>query len=142
MLGGLGISKAHALVKNDNGKVTIELIEKSKTFVNGELVSGVVELKSDDRIALGNNFFFRFVNPKAESKESKGPPTWSAFVLPRQFVFFADDNWWLCLPTGSRPLRSCRPSRVFGESSLWIPWSDQVLLTIVLLRGRAVCRRA
>jgi len=71
-LSGLNILAEHALVRNDDGHVTIETLNASKTFVNGELVTKPRELHTGDRLILGNNFVFRFTNPEeADSRETK-----------------------------------------------------------------------
>lgn len=82
ILAGLNIARVHATVTHsDDGKVKIEAVNKSKTFVNGDLVAPAgVELHHGDRVVLGNNFVFRYCDPihEAEAKESKVPTFASA----------------------------------------------------------------
>jgi hypothetical protein len=75
ILAGLNIARVHATVTNsDDGKVKIEAVAKSKTFVNGNLVPPAgVDLQHGDRVILGNNFVFRYNDPAHESKEAKVP---------------------------------------------------------------------
>ena len=71
-LSGLNILAEHALVTNEDGKVTIEALNKSKTFVNGDIVSKPTELHTGDRVIIGNNFVFRYTNPaEADKRETK-----------------------------------------------------------------------
>lgn len=74
-LSGLNILAEHALVTNDadTGKITIEALNKSKTFVNGDIVSGPTELHTGDRVILGNNFVFRYTNPEEQDAREKKP---------------------------------------------------------------------
>jgi len=72
-LSGLNILAEHALVTNDGGKVTIEALNKSKTFVNGDIANKPVELHTGDRVILGNNFVFRFTNPEEDDARTNKP---------------------------------------------------------------------
>lgn len=74
-LSGLNILAEHALVTNDGegGKIVIEALNKSKTFVNGDIVSGPTELHTGDRVILGNNFVFRYTNPEEQDAREKKP---------------------------------------------------------------------
>ena len=72
-LSGLNILAEHALVTNADGKVTIESLNKSKTFVNGDIVNKVTQLHTGDRVILGNNFVFRYTNPEEQDAREKKP---------------------------------------------------------------------
>lgn len=49
-----GISRRHAVVRDQGGRVTVEDLDSSNgTFVNGQRISGVVELAAADEIQLG-----------------------------------------------------------------------------------------
>jgi len=72
-LSGLNILAEHALVTNADGKITLEALNKSKTFVNGDIVSKPVELHTGDRVILGNNFVFRYTNPEEPDAREKKP---------------------------------------------------------------------
>ena len=72
-LSGLNILAEHALVTNSEGVITIEALNKSKTFVNGDICSKVTELHTGDRVILGNNFVFRFTNPEEPDERDKKP---------------------------------------------------------------------
>lgn len=49
-----GISRRHAVVRDQGGRVTVEDLDSSNgTFVNGQRISGVVELGAADEIQLG-----------------------------------------------------------------------------------------
>jgi pSer/pThr/pTyr-binding forkhead associated (FHA) protein len=71
ILSGLNILAEHAVVtvSDDQKQVSIEAVNKSKTFVNGDLVATQVELHSGDKIILGNNFVFRYINPNEAMEE-------------------------------------------------------------------------
>jgi len=72
-LSGLNIVQEHALVTNADGKVTIEALNKSKTFVNGDLVTKPTDLHTGDRVILGNNFVFRYTNPDEPDARENAP---------------------------------------------------------------------
>eukprot|EP01006_Ploeotia_vitrea_P037464 TRINITY_DN66130_c1_g7_i1.p1 TRINITY_DN66130_c1_g7~~TRINITY_DN66130_c1_g7_i1.p1 ORF type:complete len:1115 (-),score=699.87 TRINITY_DN66130_c1_g7_i1:56-3073(-) len=79
-LAGLNIKREHCQVTNegpgDEGsghKVTIKPVDKSKTFINGELVTTEKQLKHLDRVILGNNFVFRYQDPLLESPDDDLP---------------------------------------------------------------------
>ena len=75
-LNGLNMKKNHAVLTNQDGEVTLTPLEASKTFVNGDLITSATVLKEGDRIILGNNFVFRFHDPKVEDAE--GGMDWTA----------------------------------------------------------------
>ena len=61
---GLGILSEHASAEFDGSQsVNMKPFTGSKTFVNGDLLTAPTELHTGDRVILGNNFVFRFVNP-------------------------------------------------------------------------------
>jgi len=76
-LSGLNIAKNHAMVTNENSTVTISPGENARTFVNGDLVTSPVALHHGDRVIVGNNFVFRFVDPTSEEK-AQSVPTWQS----------------------------------------------------------------
>eukprot|EP00668_Euglena_longa_P003094 GGOE01003614.1.p1 GENE.GGOE01003614.1~~GGOE01003614.1.p1 ORF type:complete len:915 (-),score=298.71 GGOE01003614.1:391-3111(-) len=72
---GMGMSKNHATVVFDAGKVTIQSSPMSRTFINGKALAGTLELKHNMRVWLGNNYAFRFCFPGKESEgEQFDPP--------------------------------------------------------------------
>jgi hypothetical protein len=74
-LTGLNVQKQHALIENKgDGKVTIEPLNRSRSFVNGELIKAKRELEHGDRLILGNNcHVFKFVNPSAAGYKEDEP---------------------------------------------------------------------
>ena len=61
---GLGILAEHATADFDGSQaLTMRPFTGSKTFVNGNLLTAPAELHTGDRVILGNNFVFRFINP-------------------------------------------------------------------------------
>eukprot|EP00667_Euglena_gracilis_P001959 EG_transcript_1959 len=78
---GMGMSKNHATVVFESGKVTLQSGPMSRTFVNGKALAGVLELKHNMRVWLGNNYAFRFCFPGKESEgEGFDPPPDYAFA--------------------------------------------------------------
>ena len=71
VLTGLSIEKEHAKVMNTDGKVIImTMTDTAKVIVNGHRISGSSELNHNDRLVIGNNHIFRFVDPdKAEKSK-------------------------------------------------------------------------
>lgn len=64
MLSGLSIKPLHAIVKNTGGVITMIGVEGSKTFVNGDHCTEETKLTNGDRVIIGNNFVFRFIDPR------------------------------------------------------------------------------
>ena len=60
---GLGILPEHATAEWDGAKLDMRSLTNSKTFINGELLTEERTLHTGDRVILGNNFVFRFINP-------------------------------------------------------------------------------
>ena len=69
---GLGILAEHCTAAFDGSAVQLTASAGSKTFVNGELLTGsacCIALHTGDRVILGNNFVFRFINPLEAASE-------------------------------------------------------------------------
>ena len=67
---GLGILPEHATVEWDEGAVVdMKASVGSKTFINGDLLTDERPLHTGDRVILGNNFVFRFINPHDKPSE-------------------------------------------------------------------------
>lgn len=64
-LGGLSIQAKHAILKNEEGKLTLVPEAGAKTMVNGKQAESATELKHRDRVVFGNNQVFLVVNPAA-----------------------------------------------------------------------------
>ena len=76
VLTGLSIEKEHAKVMNTDGKVMImTMTESAKVIVNGHRISGSSELNHNDRLVIGNNHIFRFVDPVKADKSKTGEET-------------------------------------------------------------------
>mgnify|MGYP000069202555 CR=1 FL=1 len=79
VLSGLNIKPEHAIGTNENGTVTLTPVDGSKTFVNGDLISGPHVLQENDRVIIGNNFVFRFHDPRSPAPAADAPHvTWSS----------------------------------------------------------------
>jgi hypothetical protein len=65
MLGGVGIEPRHCVVENTSNSVKITALQGARVFVNGVPASpgDGVPMTHGDRVVLGHNFFFRYVNP-------------------------------------------------------------------------------
>ena len=61
---GEHIQEEHCLLANNSGTVTIEALNDSQTFVNGKQVTEVLELRTGDRIILGDNHVLKFRHPE------------------------------------------------------------------------------
>ena len=61
---GEHIEDAHCVLVNDSGRVTIRAVDESQTFVNGKQVMDVIELRTGDRIILGDNHVLKFRHPE------------------------------------------------------------------------------
>lgn len=61
---GEHIEEAHCVLANDAGRVTIKALNESQTFVNGKQVTDVVELRTGDRLILGDNHVLKFRHPE------------------------------------------------------------------------------
>ena len=61
---GEHIEDAHCVLGNDSGRVTIRAVNESQTFVNGKQVMDVIELRTGDRIILGDNHVLKFRHPE------------------------------------------------------------------------------
>ena len=66
-INGLGVSQEHCKIVSHNNKFILTPVDPSvKTMVNGQLISGPVEIHNQDRIRFGNHVFFSFVDPSQE----------------------------------------------------------------------------
>lgn len=64
MINGLGVGSEHCKISASGGKFYLTPLDPSlKTMVNGELITGKVEVKNQDRIRFGNHVFFSFIDP-------------------------------------------------------------------------------
>lgn len=71
---GLSILKQHALIKSNNGEISIEPASPgAKTKVNGIPLTGERVLKHFDRILFGSNHMYILVNPQ-NSEKAEGTP--------------------------------------------------------------------
>ena len=69
VLNGLQIKPQHCVVSRTDEVVTISPLNLSTVYVNGKLISKETELKCNDRIILGNNHVFHFIEPSVEVEE-------------------------------------------------------------------------
>jgi kinesin family protein 1 len=70
-LSGLSIKAQHVQIMKNGADVTIQAMDQSKTFVNGDHATEPTSLKNGDRVIIGNNFVFRYVDPNMPEVESK-----------------------------------------------------------------------
>jgi pSer/pThr/pTyr-binding forkhead associated (FHA) protein len=69
-LSGVGVGHDHCEIEiiteeNNETKVTVTPRSQRATYVNGKKIEAATELHNGDRIAIGSNQIFRFVNPLA-----------------------------------------------------------------------------
>ncbi|PRP73913.1 hypothetical protein PROFUN_16551, partial [Planoprotostelium fungivorum] len=90
-LNGLSIAKEHCTFENKGGSVFVSPVPATPlpvVFVNGVQISASTKLSPGNRVVLGNNHFFRFMNPEEAAKvaREKGPSTEPAPVLDWNFA--------------------------------------------------------
>lgn len=70
VVNGLGVSQEHCKIVCHGNKFILTPLDSSvKTMVNGQLISGPVEIHNQDRIRFGNHVFFSFIDPSQEQNE-------------------------------------------------------------------------
>jgi len=75
VVGGLSIKKAHCSIMNNKGKCTLNLLSPdAKVVINGTSVTKPTVLKERDRILIGNNHMFFYVDPAARKKMGSSVP--------------------------------------------------------------------
>eukprot|EP01139_Manchomonas_bermudensis_P025932 Amastigsp_a847374_24.p1 type:complete len:1065 gc:universal Amastigsp_a847374_24:38-3232(+) len=62
-VGGVLIQNLHCSLKNTNGVFTLEPHASAPVFLDGKKLDKSAVLQEGDRIVIGNNHFFRFVDP-------------------------------------------------------------------------------
>eukprot|EP01117_Protostelium_nocturnum_P014748 TRINITY_DN5644_c0_g1_i1.p1 TRINITY_DN5644_c0_g1~~TRINITY_DN5644_c0_g1_i1.p1 ORF type:complete len:2035 (-),score=923.82 TRINITY_DN5644_c0_g1_i1:31-6135(-) len=73
-LNGLSIAKAHCTFENKNGVVMVAPVPTTPlplVFLNGVQISASTKLSPGNRVVLGNNHFFRFMNPEEAAKAAR-----------------------------------------------------------------------
>ena len=74
-LTGLGIQKQHAVIQNDGKELTIKPASPgAKIRVNGQPLSGERTLFHNDRLILGSNNMYLFLNPSKKEELSDSTP--------------------------------------------------------------------
>eukprot|EP01028_Stygiella_incarcerata_P011724 TRINITY_DN678_c2_g2_i1.p1 TRINITY_DN678_c2_g2~~TRINITY_DN678_c2_g2_i1.p1 ORF type:complete len:1056 (+),score=392.24 TRINITY_DN678_c2_g2_i1:206-3373(+) len=78
-LGGLNIEPEHCVVElgtgeppssgGESSRCLMRVVSGAKVFVNGNSIEEVVSLHHDDRVIIGTNHFFRFVDPKERGED-------------------------------------------------------------------------
>ncbi len=63
-LSGVAIKPLHATVVNTDGTLTISPDADAEVLINGEQASAGLELRHNDRIAIGSNYAFIVVHPE------------------------------------------------------------------------------
>eukprot|EP00697_Spironema_sp_BW2_P015587 gnl/Spiro4/649_TR368_c0_g1_i1.p1 gnl/Spiro4/649_TR368_c0_g1~~gnl/Spiro4/649_TR368_c0_g1_i1.p1 ORF type:complete len:1006 (-),score=319.75 gnl/Spiro4/649_TR368_c0_g1_i1:111-3128(-) len=93
VLGGFKINPQHAqfINNNKNKDVTLMPLDKSFVAVNGRVITAPTVVHQDDRIAFGQNLFFRFTNPN----EPKGEGSSRKFdwTLAQKELSSAQQKW-------------------------------------------------
>ncbi|XP_063682440.1 kinesin-like protein KIF28P isoform X2 [Bolinopsis microptera] len=73
VLSGLEIESSHCLITHSAAKLLMVVADEARVYVNGEYVSGKLELMHGDRLLLGANNLFTVVNPaEREAAEKAG----------------------------------------------------------------------
>lgn len=68
-LAGLSIKKEHCIFyKDGEGKISVNTMPGAKVYVNGEEVKGERAMKHKDRIIIGTNHVFVFIDPKVRGR--------------------------------------------------------------------------
>ncbi|KAG2387641.1 hypothetical protein C9374_001235 [Naegleria lovaniensis] len=70
VLSGLQIKPQHCVVIRNQDKVTLKPIKDALLYVNGRTITCETVLNCNDRIILGNNHVFRYVDPNGSEAES------------------------------------------------------------------------
>ncbi|KAL5254991.1 hypothetical protein ACHWQZ_G014439 [Mnemiopsis leidyi] len=79
-LSGLEIETSHCTISHSNGKLLMVVTDEAKVYVNGEYVSGKLELMHGDRLLLGANNMFTVVNPGERETAEKAGITYHKFT--------------------------------------------------------------
>lgn len=65
VINGLNVGMEHCKIRYQGGKIILAPINDPglKTMVNGQIITGPVELQNQDRIRFGNHVYFSFIDP-------------------------------------------------------------------------------
>eukprot|EP00741_Cyanophora_paradoxa_P015133 tig00020848_g14604.t1 len=69
VLAGLNVASEHCIFENTGAGVFLEPVEGKRIYLNGKLVKQREKITTGDRIILGTNHVFRFVNPDEAAKK-------------------------------------------------------------------------
>ncbi|XP_013816722.1 kinesin-like protein KIF14 [Apteryx mantelli] len=87
-LSGVLIAADHCVIKNIDGKVSINPLREAKTYVNGKHILDPTVLHHGDRVILGGDHYFRFNHP-VEVQKVRRPSCGTTFLYdsPKDFEF-------------------------------------------------------
>ncbi|OMJ85954.1 hypothetical protein SteCoe_12658 [Stentor coeruleus] len=65
VINGLNVGIEHCKIRHEGGRIILTPINDPslKTMVNGQIISGSVELHNQDRIRFGNHVYFSYIDP-------------------------------------------------------------------------------
>ncbi|KAL9644026.1 hypothetical protein ABK040_005494 [Willaertia magna] len=71
VLKGFQIRPEHCVVERAEDSVTLKPLKNAVVYVNGRTVNGEAKLQNNDRIILGSNHVFKYVDPTVTNEETR-----------------------------------------------------------------------
>mmetsp|Transcript_9491 Transcript_9491/g.18330 ORF Transcript_9491/g.18330 Transcript_9491/m.18330 type:complete len:1042 (+) Transcript_9491:1092-4217(+) len=70
VLQGLGVANQHCIIAKQGGRVTVTPSQDptNKTYINGKVITGPVQVQSQDRLRFGGHLYFVYVDPDQNPK--------------------------------------------------------------------------
>ncbi|CAF1281060.1 unnamed protein product [Rotaria sordida] len=102
---GVGISPEHCVIEIRNqNQIFLIPLNKSKTYVNGQLIDNERQLRHGDRILLGCSHFFRLNSPGDKNSTSTSPARSSVMNTSSHLSFIDAQNEFLLHQLATDPM--------------------------------------
>ncbi|GAB6021914.1 Kinesin protein 1B [Chamberlinius hualienensis] len=91
-LNGSFIEDKHCVIKNQRGGVFVVPCEKAQTYINGHQIITETKLLHGDRLILGGQHYFRFIDPTEKENKSNHKDVEDYFYAQNEFLKIQDER--------------------------------------------------